>query len=278
MLKERIITAIIMLLVFSGMVFYAPDRLWFAGVALLMAWAATEWANLAQLPQWPKALYVMLMPILLAVLWIFFVHRYQPWVFSVVVMASVAFWLLVVPLWLYLGWKVSSAWVLMVVGWLVLLPAGLCFLYIRQSPKDGWFLLGLLAVVWIADIAAYFTGRALGKHKLAPSISPGKTIEGALGAWLGVTVYLAVMILWLKPDGFADIRVSTLQVFVIAFFLTYQSIVGDLFESWLKRCAGVKDSGASLPGHGGILDRIDAILPVLPLQIVLLSWLSMHRG
>ena len=278
MLKERIITAIIMLLVFTGMVFFAPNRVWFAGVGILMAWAAAEWANLAKLPQIPKALYVMLMPVLLALLWISFANRYHPWVFSMVMFVSVAFWLLIVPLWLYCGWKVVNHWVLMLCGALVLLPAGLCFLYIRQSPQEGWFLLGLLAVVWIADIAAYFTGRALGKHKLAPSISPGKTIEGAAGAWVGVTIYLAVIALWLKPDGFADLRISVSVVLIMAFFLTYQSIIGDLFESWLKRCAGVKDSGASLPGHGGILDRIDAILPVLPLQIVLLSWLSMHRG
>ena len=278
MLKERIITAIIMLLVFAGMVFFAPNRVWFAGVGILMAWAAAEWANLAKLPQIPKALYVMLMPIFLALLWISFANHYHPWVFSMVMFVSVAFWLLIVPLWLYFGWKVSNRWLLMLCGALVLLPAGLCFLYIRQSPQEGWFLLGLLAVVWIADIAAYFTGRALGKHKLAPSISPGKTIEGAAGAWIGVTIYLAAIALWLKPDGFADLRISVSVVLIMAFFLTYQSIIGDLFESWLKRCAGVKDSGSSLPGHGGILDRIDAILPVLPLQIVLLSWLSMHRG
>ena len=182
MLKERIITAIIMLLVFAGMVFFAPNRVWFAGVGILMAWAAAEWANLAKLSQIPKALYVMLMPIFLALLWISFANHYHPWVFSMVMFVSVAFWLLIVPLWLYFGWKVSNRWLLMLCGALVLLPAGLCFLYIRQSPQEGWFLLGLLAVVWIADIAAYFTGRALGKHKLAPSISPGKTIEGAAGA------------------------------------------------------------------------------------------------
>lgn len=278
MLKERVITAIVMLIVFAGMIFFASERVWFAGVGLLMAWAAAEWANLAKVPQIPKALYVMLMPVLLGLLWIAFAHRYQQWIFSAVMFAAVAFWLLVVPLWLYFGWKVSNRLFLLLCGWLALLPAGLCFLYIRQSPQEGWFLLGLLAVVWIADITAYFTGRALGKHKLVPSISPGKTIEGALGAWLGVTLYLVVMVLWLKPDGFADLRISLLEVLVIALFLTYQSIIGDLFESWLKRCAGVKDSGTSLPGHGGILDRIDAILPVLPLQIILLSWLSMHRG
>ena len=278
MLKERVITALIMFIVFVGMVFFASERMWFAGVALLMAWAAAEWANLAKFSKIPKFLYVMTMPILLAVLWIAFEYRYQPWIFSAVMLVSVLFWLLIVPLWLFFGWKVSNRFILMLCGWLVLLPAGLCFLYIRQSPAEGWFLIGLLFVVWIADTSAYFTGRAFGKHKLAPSISPGKTIEGAMGAWLGVSIYLAVMLLWLKPDGFANLKVSVIEVLIIAFFLTYQSILGDLFESWLKRCAGVKDSGSSLPGHGGILDRIDAILPVLPLQILLLSWLSMHKG
>ena len=230
MLKERVITALIMLVVFAGMIFLASERVWFAGVGLLMAWAAAEWADLAKVPQIPKALYVMLMPVLLAVLWVAFAYRYHQWVFSAVMFASVAFWLLIVPLWLNRGWHISSQVVLLLCGWLVLLPAGLCFLYIRQSPQEGWFLLGLLAVVWIADIAAYFTGRALGKHKLAPSISPGKTIEGAIGAWVGVTVYLVAMVLWLKPDGFADLHISLTEVLIIALFLTYQSIIGDLFE------------------------------------------------
>lgn len=274
MLKERVITALIMFFVFVGMVFFASERVWFAGIGLLMAWAAAEWADLAKFNQWSKVLYVMCMPVLLAVLWIAFSRQHNPWVFSVVMLASLAFWLLIVPAWLFMNWRVSNRWVLGLCGLLVLLPAGVCFLYIRQSPAEGWFLLSLLFVVWIADTAAYFTGRAFGKHKLAPSISPGKTREGALGAWLAVTVYVAVFVLWLKPDGFANLNVSVWQVLFIAFFLTYQSIMGDLYESWLKRCAGVKDSGASLPGHGGILDRIDAILPVLPLQIILLSWLS----
>ena len=165
MLKERVITALIMLVVFAGMIFLASERVWFAGVGLLMAWAAAEWADLAKVPQIPKALYVMLMPVLLAVLWVAFAYRYHQWVFSAVMFASVAFWLLIVPLWLNRGWHISSQVVLLLCGWLVLLPAGLCFLYIRQSPQEAWFLPGLLAVVWIAGIAAYFTGRALGKHK-----------------------------------------------------------------------------------------------------------------
>ena len=125
-------------------------------------------------------------------------------------------------------------------------------------------------MVWIADTAAFFTGRAFGRHKLAPSISPGKTIEGAAGAWVGVTVYLAVVTIGMH---WLPINLGVSKLLLLGFLLTYQSIVGDLFESWLKRCAGVKDSGSALPGHGGILDRIDAILSTLPLQVLLLNWI-----
>ena len=125
-------------------------------------------------------------------------------------------------------------------------------------------------MVWVADSVAFFAGRAFGKRKLAPSISPGKTIEGAMGAWIGVTIYLGVMILGFK---FLPLDIPVYKLVLLGFLLTYISILGDLFESWLKRCADVKDSGSALPGHGGILDRIDAILSTLPLQVLLLNWI-----
>ena len=275
MLKERVITALIMLCVFVGMVFFAPTRVWFVGVCILMAWAAAEWSNLAKFPQMIKAIYVMLMPVLLSLLWIAFSSSSYAWVFPTLMLLSIVFWLFLVPLWLFRGWRIENPLFLALCGAWVLLPTGMAFLYIRQSAEQAWLLVGLLMVVWIADVAAYFTGRAFGKVKLAPSISPGKTREGALGAWMGVAIYMSVLLLWLKPGVISAINFSVAQVLFFAFFLTYQSIMGDLFESWLKRCAGVKDSGASLPGHGGILDRIDAILPVLPLQVVILNWM-MH--
>lgn len=272
MLKERVWTALLMLVVFGGLVFFAPRQLWFAAVAILMAWTSAEWAGLAQFSQRSKAVFVLVMPVLLAVLWIGMTRYWGQWVFTGVILASMLFWLALVPMWLFNGWRLSHRGFLAVCGALALLPAGLGFLVVRPSVAEAGLLIGLLAVVWIADSAAYFSGRAWGRHKLAPSISPGKTREGALGAWLAVCVYLVVVVYVWSPMGLVAGRVSWWQLALISLVLTYQSIMGDLFESWLKRCAGVKDSGASLPGHGGILDRVDAILPVLPLQIVLLGY------
>jgi phosphatidate cytidylyltransferase len=120
-------------------------------------------------------------------------------------------------------------------------------------------------VVWIADTAAYFAGRALGKHKLAPAISPGKTWEGVAGAFAAVTVYAVIL-------HFVRIPTGGIYFVIAAFFgMTAFSIAGDLFESWLKRCAGVKDSGIIFPGHGGMLDRIDGVVAALPLAALMFT-------
>jgi len=138
------------------------------------------------------------------------------------------------------------------------------------------FLLSLLTLVWMADIAAYFAGRALGRHKLAGPISPGKTWEGALGGLVGV---LLMAFLWAWADGRVDVDSpslysrlqdkGTLILMLGAAFLTAMSVVGDLVESLVKRSAGCKDSSQLLPGHGGVLDRVDALLPALPLGMML---------
>ena len=121
----------------------------------------------------------------------------------------------------------------------------------------------LLAVIWIADSAAYFTGRALGRHKLAPAISPGKTREGVGGAFAAVTVYALAL-------HFSLFSMRDLPMIIAGFFsMTALSIMGDLFESWLKRNAGVKDSGSIFPGHGGMLDRIDGVTAALPLAALI---------
>lgn len=144
----------------------------------------------------------------------------------------------------------------------------------QHSPL---YLLSVLAIVWVADIGAYFAGKAFGKHKLAPSISPGKSWEGAVGGWLAVLLVAgASMAHPLLNDSFAP-RVLAKWGWPGLFFaltlLVVASVVGDLFESQLKRRAGMKDSSNLLPGHGGVLDRIDAVIPTLPLAVLLDSWL-----
>jgi phosphatidate cytidylyltransferase len=139
------------------------------------------------------------------------------------------------------------------------------------------WLLSVLAVVWIADIAAYVSGRACGRRKLAPLISPGKTWEGVLGAAAAVLVAALAAGAWLPHRMFSTdltAQAGLVGALLVLLALVALSIVGDLFESLLKRQAGVKDSGTLLPGHGGVLDRIDALLPVLPTAALIQHWLS----
>jgi phosphatidate cytidylyltransferase len=137
------------------------------------------------------------------------------------------------------------------------------------------YLLSVLALVWVADIGAYFAGRALGKRKLAPSISPGKSWEGAIGGGIAVLV-LASAVIAAGGQALGDTfpahlhaQLGWLPTLAILALLVAFSIVGDLFESQLKRRAGVKDSGKTLPGHGGVLDRIDALVPALPMAAMI---------
>jgi phosphatidate cytidylyltransferase len=137
------------------------------------------------------------------------------------------------------------------------------------------FLLSVLAIVWVADIGAYFAGKAFGKRKLAPSISPGKSWEGAIGGGIAVLVLASLSVAFGGP-AFAGTFAARVQhsygwpvLVVVLVLMVAASIVGDLFESQLKRRAGMKDSSNLLPGHGGVLDRIDALIPVLPLAALI---------
>jgi phosphatidate cytidylyltransferase len=139
------------------------------------------------------------------------------------------------------------------------------------------YLLSVMALVWIADIGAYFSGKAFGKHKLAPSISPGKSWEGAIGGWLATLIVAGISTLHPSMADTFSARVveqwGWLGFALVITLLVAFSIVGDLFESQLKRRAGMKDSSNLLPGHGGVLDRIDALVPTLPLAVLLGHWL-----
>jgi phosphatidate cytidylyltransferase len=162
---------------------------------------------------------------------------------------------------------VAALWV----AWLAVIQA-------RQIGIN--FLFSVLFLVWVADVFAYFSGRALGgkmfRRKLAPSISPGKTWEGVVGGMLGV-IACAFLWRWADSHAFGDVvsiytqlsTVGTPFMVLAVLFLAAMSVVGDLVESLFKRSAGVKDSSNLLPGHGGVLDRVDALLPILPLAMML---------
>jgi phosphatidate cytidylyltransferase len=181
---------------------------------------------------------------------------------------SVAFWVLVVPFWLRFRWSPNNHLLLALVGLVILVPTWVGLLAIRAAGP-GW-LLAALGAVALADIAAYFSGRRFGKRKLAPNISPGKTWEGAWGAMAAVVVYglgLALLSGKLSSPGLA------IGVLLALPLMTLLSIAGDLFESLLKRQSGFKDSSNLLPGHGGVLDRIDSYTSTLPMLAFLLHLL-----
>lgn len=182
--------------------------------------------------------------------------------------ASALFWLILAPAWLRRGLGGSGRVALSAAGIVVLVPTGMAVL---SLPPDR--LLLLLGLVWIADTAAYFAGRAFGRRLLAPTISPGKTWEGVGGAVAATLIYAIICAVPGAPFAERVRDAAWIPYLGGAVLLCALSIVGDLFESALKRRAGAKDSGKLLPGHGGILDRIDSMTSSLPLAALLLAWL-----
>jgi phosphatidate cytidylyltransferase len=177
---------------------------------------------------------------------------------------SALFWLFAAPVWLWRGMTARHAPVLALSGFVVLVPAALAMMVLPPQA-----VLIVLVLVWVADIAAYFVGSRFGRHKLAPAISPGKTWEGAGGALVATLAY-AIVGGALISSSRAGIGSNMWAVYLAAAAgLCALSILGDLFESAAKRQAAVKDSGALLPGHGGILDRIDSATSTLPLAALL---------
>ncbi len=189
----------------------------------------------------------------------------QAWLFA----ASGFFWIALAPAWMRNGIGHSGRAMLAAAGVVVLVPAGLAVLAL---PAER--LLLVLGLVWIADTAAYFAGRAFGMHQLAPTLSPGKTWEGVAGAVAATLIYAIICAVPGAPFAHSVRSVGWVPYLSGVVLLCALSIVGDLFESALKRRAGAKDSGRLLPGHGGVLDRIDSVTSTLPIAALLLDWMS----
>lgn len=261
MLSTRLFTALILLTAFLAALFYLPDIFWAVLLLGLTVTAAREWCRLGRFSVGQTVLYMIFTTLLggeLLFLTSMAVAR-NPADSSMIwfYIASAIFWLLAVPYQLVTTQPIRNVWVFMLTGWLVLLPA--CLSLYQLRAMDPLLLLGFMGVVWVSDSVAYFIGRTYGKHKLAPQISPGKTWEGVAAALVGVLIYALI---WFCIVDRENKLISLLVPLLLV--LAVLGIVGDLFESLLKRQAGVKDSGNILPGHGGILDRIDALIPVLP--------------
>jgi phosphatidate cytidylyltransferase len=260
-LLTRILTALPLIAGFLAALYWASAPLWMGIMGLALFLAGMEWAGLVKQSRTMGMVYggfLTLVGISLALTVNDFTWAYLP---------SLAFWLLV-PWLLGRGIAFRSVPLLLAMGSLVLLPTYFAIVNLRDEAAS--LLLAVVGLVVIADSAAYFSGRRFGRHKLAPSISPGKTWEGVMGAWVGVSVY-ALLLICIWPDALPN---AWWMALLAAWALLALSVVGDLLESWIKRQAGVKDSGNLLPGHGGILDRIDSLTSALPAATLFYSWMQ----
>lgn len=257
MLKTRILTSLVLIPGFLAALFLLPDFYWSLLMLILIAIGLWEWAVMSKFSRWGKVAYlaIAVMAGLSVTLRLGGEILYlQEYAIFWGILAAATFWMLLAPLWLMTRYKLKNLFLLALAGWLVILPAWLALVSLRRI--DPILLLAIMAAVWIADTAAYFFGKRFGKHKLAPAISPGKTWEGVLGAWFAVSLYGAVICFAFDLDPW---------LIVGLWGITVLSIIGDLLESLVKRQSEVKDSGTILPGHGGVLDRIDGLTSSLPM-------------
>lgn len=272
-LAQRVATAAILIPLVLGALFLLSPRAWGLVTLAIVAGAAHEWARLARLGRRLEIVFVVVVVAFgLALLYADAMGFSRGWPERVVLAvcgAAVVFWIAIAPAWLARGWSTAHPLAMMAAGWVVLVATWVAV--VELQAHSPWLALAAMAVVWVADTAAYFTGRRFGKRKLAPTISPNKTWEGVWGALAAVAIYALALVPWAADAGYAGAReaIALVGFVVFAVVLGAVSIVGDLHESMLKRQAGVKDSGTLLPGHGGVLDRIDALIPAMPVALLL---------
>ncbi|HXZ47629.1 MAG TPA: phosphatidate cytidylyltransferase [Usitatibacter sp.] len=280
MLATRVVTAVAALAVLLAMVFLAPPALWslfMLAVALVGLW---EWSRLCGLGRGARATFLALSGAAGAASWLLYVlgprAPFEALALAAFGIATV-FWVAVAPLWLARHLRPASP-LAAAAGWIVIWPTWVAFVVLRE--RGPWILLAAAALVWVADIAAYFAGRRFGRRKLAPQVSPGKTWEGLAAALAAVAAYGIALaaIARFQARPFTDVFDAWGGVPAVAAMvaLAALSVVGDLFESWMKRGAGVKDSSSLLPGHGGVLDRVDALTSTLPVAALALAVRAMR--
>lgn len=284
MLKQRVITALVLGAILLSALFLLPFET-FKWVALaIFGYGAYEWSKLAEIPTFKgqlvysagivatgAALYV---GVLDSKLWTI---TGQLTTANTVLMSSACLWWIVSSILVFIYPRGNRVWqhqplVKSIFGYLTLIPAWLAMITIREwhyvlnENHGAWLTLFVFGIVWAADIGAYFAGKRFGSHKLMPNVSPGKTLEGFLGGMTAVVIFVVIVLLN------RDIDVSDWLVLVAGCIaIGVISAFGDLSESMLKRDAGIKDSGNILPGHGGLLDRIDSLTAAMPVFLVLFS-------
>lgn len=262
MLVQRVLTAIPLAAFVVWMIFFQPSPVFFYLVLAIVLISGYEWARLSGVQ---NIILKCLFAVIIAGV-TYTVYHYLPAYVNPLIDVAVIWWFAISY---YL--KVTTPKAVdtafspakLLQAFIILPAAALAMQHIHTLEQGATWLFYALSLVWVADIGAYFSGKRFGKNKLAPAISPGKTMEGVLGALLATSLYTFIISRYFELD-----LVTSLLLLALSVLLTLISISGDLFLSFLKREAGLKDSGSILPGHGGILDRIDSVLAALPVFVV----------
>ena len=264
MLRERVITALILAALVLLVIFMLPHVATMAALALLVVAAAWEWSAFPRFTQRSaRIFYVALVAACIAAAWWFGVQREE---MDRLVQAALAWWVFAL-VWVAIAPARVNRTTAAGAGLLVLVPAWLALARLHAAGPQ--LLLFLILLVVAADVGAYFAGRRFGHNKLAPRVSPGKTWEGVLGGFVAAALLAALGVLWFKVDA--------ARFLALCLIVVVASIIGDLTESLFKRHAGLKDSGTLLPGHGGLLDRVDSVTAAAPVFLIGLERLGLLR-
>lgn len=274
MLWQRILTAVPLAIAAIWFILSQSSDALFYVLLLVIAIAGWEWAQLAGINQlFARIAYALLLPVVVYFSAVLLDAGYQS-LFKSMLGIVFGYWLYIIYR-LFTSRPASASEqfsaVKSVTGFLILLPPVLALVYLHRLPQGSYWLLYSMIIVWIADSGAYFSGRKFGKNKLAPLISPGKTMEGLYGAVIATTIYTFLAALFFELE-----LMQTVLLLLLGFFATLISVAGDLYISLLKRERGVKDSGSILPGHGGVLDRVDSILSSAPFFALFLDMMVIN--
>jgi len=267
MLRQRVITALTLAPLVLLAILWVPHPVTMAVLALLVLAGAWEWSAFPRFTRGSaRVVYVVVIGLGVAAAWVFGTEGND----ADGVIAAALLWWLIAALWVTVFPTHVNGLSAAVAGVLVLIPAWIALVRLHAMPQNGpQLLLFLLLLVVAADVGAYFSGRAFGRIKLAPRVSPGKTWEGVGGGLAAATLMAAIGVWWFK--------VSTAPFIALCIAVVVASIVGDLTESLFKRHAGLKDSGSLLPGHGGVLDRVDSVTAAAPVFLLGLERLGLFR-
>ncbi|MBV1877588.1 MAG: phosphatidate cytidylyltransferase [Pseudomonadales bacterium] len=269
MLKQRIITAIFLVPLAIAGLFYIPLLGFSIFIAIILTIAAWEWANLAGYEGPQRYFYALVVAALIAA---------SSWVSAPVLLSAACIWwclaLVLVVRYPSLSSRWSSQIYVSLIGLVCLVPGYTALLTLKQQSNADFLILLLLLLIWGADIGAYFIGRAFGDKKLMPNVSPGKSWAGFYGGLISACLIATGMMTWFSETPLLSVTGG--MILLGCALVVIVSVLGDLTESMFKRNRGIKDSSNLLPGHGGILDRIDSLLsagPVYALLVLGLDWL-----